>query len=130
MRNDSSASRAISSSFTSASAQRSPAINVSPERANEISSWAERSTERAEREFRENREHWTNRKYGELLARDGGRLSLQPPGSTDDRKAHLMRAADHMVRRNHATRLANIHQTAEKLLAGKTLQTSNNELGR
>ncbi|WP_257541665.1 hypothetical protein [Sphingobium sp. CFD-1] len=85
---------------------------------------------RAEREFRENREQWTRRQYGELLARDGERLVLQPPGATDDRKAHLMRAAENMVNRNHATRLAGINRAAEKLLAGKTLQSKNTDLGR
>src|SRR3546814_2674086 len=64
----------LSSSFAAASAERSSAQAVSPERAAKIASWADRTTARAEREFRENREQWTRRQYGELLARDGERL--------------------------------------------------------
>src|SRR3546814_3924444 len=62
---DGSASRVISSSFAAASAERSSAQAVSPERAAKIASWADRTTARAEREFRENREQWTRRQYGE-----------------------------------------------------------------
>src|SRR3546814_10100435 len=126
---DGSASRVISSSFAAASAERSSAQAVSPERAAKIASWADRTTARAEREFRENREQWTRRQYGELLARDGERLVLQPPGATDDRKARLMRAAENMVNRNYAIRLAGINRAAEKLLAGQTLQ-SKRKIGR
>lgn len=126
---DGSASRVISSSFAAASAERSSAAAVSPERAAKIISWADRTTARAEKDFRENREQWTRRQYGELLARDGERLVLQPPGATDDRKAHLMRAAENMVNRNHATRLAGINRAAEKLLAGQTLQSKRADLG-
>lgn len=125
-----SASRTISPSFASASAERSSAPAVSPERAVEITSWADRTTARAEFEFRENREQWTNRQYGELLARDGERMSLRPPGATDDRKAHLMRAAEHIVRRNHAARIAGINNAAHKLLAGETLESKKGDLGR
>src|SRR3546814_13594056 len=74
---DGSASRVISSSFAAASAERSSAQAVSPERAAKIASWADRTTARAEREFRENREQWTRRQYGELLARAGERLELR-----------------------------------------------------
>lgn len=127
---EASASRAISPSFAAASTERSSAPAVSPERAAEITSWADRTTARAEYEFRQNREEWTNRQYGELLARDGERLSLQPPGATDDRKSHLMRAAENMVKRNHAARLAGINRAAEKLLAGETLDSRKGDLGR
>ncbi|MFS0735589.1 hypothetical protein ABC347_00930 [Sphingomonas sp. 1P06PA] len=130
MSGDGSASRAISPSFASASAERSSAPAVSAERAAEINSWADRTTARAENEFRENREAWTNKQYGELLARDGERLSFQPSFATDDRKAHLMRAAEHMVKRNHAARLAGINRAAEKLLAGETLESKKGDLGR
>src|SRR3546814_616843 len=75
-------------------------------------------------------EQWTRRQYGELLARDGERLVLQPPGATDDRKARLMRAAENMVNRNYAIRLAGINRAAEKLLAGQTLQSKRTDLGR
>src|SRR3546814_10905262 len=127
---DGSASQFRASSFAAASAERSSAQAVSPERAAKIASWADRPTARAEREFRENREQWTRRQYGELLARDGERLVLQPPGATDDRKARLMRAAENMVNRNYAIRLAGINRAAEKLLAGQTLQSKRTDLGR
>lgn len=130
MSNEGSASRAISPRFASASSERSSAPAVSPEKAAEITAWAERTTARAEYEFRQNREEWTNKQYGELLARDGERLSLQPAGATDDRKAHLMRAAEHIVQRSHAARLAGINRAAEKLLAGETLESKNHDRGR
>src|SRR3546814_18562559 len=125
---DGSASRVISSSFAAASAERSSAQAVSPERAAKIASWADRTTARAEREFRENREQWTRRQYGELLARDGERLVLQPPGATDDRKASLMRAAENMVNRNYAIRLAGINRAAATLTAGQTIQPTGTDL--
>jgi len=120
----------ISGAFTSASAERSSPPSVSPERAARISSWADRASARVEHEFQENRERLTNRQYGELLARDGARMSLQPPGATDDRKAHLMRAAEHIVNRNHMARLRDINRAAEKLLSGKTLASNKDERGR
>lgn len=130
MRIDRAASRAISGPFASASADRSSAPAVSPERATEITAWADRTTAQAEREFRENQVQWIIRQYGDLLARDGARLSLQPSGATDDRKAHLMRAADHMVKRNHAARLAGINRIAEQLLTGRTPNLKRDERGR
>src|SRR3546814_15169376 len=93
---DGSASRVISSSCAAASAERSSAQAVSPERAAKIASWAERTTARAEREFRENREQWTRRQNGELLGRDGERLVLQPPGQTEEPKARLVSGAANM----------------------------------
>lgn len=57
-------------------------------------------------------------------------MEFRPDGAADDRKSHLMRAAEHLVQRNHAARLAGINRTAEKLLAGETLESKKNHLGR
>lgn len=116
--------------FASVSSRQSSAPAVSPERAAEITKWAERTTVRAQLEFRENRSEWTNQEYGKLLAQDGERMAFRPNGMVDDRKAHLMRAADQLVKRNHAARLSGINRAAEKLLAGETLESKKKDIGR
>jgi Tfp pilus assembly protein FimT len=121
---------AVTPLFTTASSQRAATPAVSPERAAEITTWANRTTAKAEHEFKENRVEWTNQEYGKLLAKEGGRLEFRPDGATDDRKSHLMRAAEHLVKRNHAARLAGINRAAEKLLAGETLERKTKEIGR
>jgi hypothetical protein len=130
MSGEGSSKGAMSSLFTSASSQKSFAPAVSPERAAEITAWADRTTARAQHEFRYFGERWTNEQYGKLLAKDGERLEFRPDGATPDRKAHLMRAAEQMVNRAHEARLAGISRAAEKLLAGETLERRNKDLGR
>lgn len=130
MSGEGSSSGAVTPLFASVSSQKSPAPAVSPERAAEIQSWASRTSAKAEHEFKENREQWTNQEYGKLLAKEGGRLEFRPDGATDDRKSHLMRAAEHLVKRNHAARLAGINRAAEKLLAGETLDSKRKDIGR
>lgn len=130
MSGEGSSSGAVTPLFASASSQRQATPAVSPERAAEITTWANRTTARAEYEFKENRAEWTNQEYGKLLAKEGGRLEFRPDGATDDRKSHLMRAAEHLVKRNHAARLAGINRAAEKLLAGETLESKNKNIGR
>lgn len=41
-----------------------------------------------------------------------------------------MRAAEHIVKRNHAARIAGITNAADKLLAGETLESKKGDLGR
>lgn len=130
MSGEGSTSRMASAQFASVSSKKSAAPAVSPEKAAEITSWANRTTARAEYEFRQNRADWTNQEYGKLLAKEGERMEFRPAGSTDDRKSHLMRAAEHLVQRNHAARLAGINRAAEKLLAGENLESKKNDIGR
>lgn len=111
---------AISPRFASASAQSATSSSVSPERAERINRWAQMATERIGRNYEETRSLWIDQKYGELLAREGKRLSLQPGWAADDRKAHLMKAAAYLVQRNFEEKLATIERTAEALLSGKT----------
>lgn len=120
----------ITPHFASASTQRSASPAVSPEKAAEITEWAGRTTARADYEFHKNRKEWTNQEYGKLLAKEGERMAFSPSGTVDDRKAHLMRAAEHVVKRNHAARLSGINHAAEKLLAGETLESKNKDIGR
>ncbi|MEC3949296.1 hypothetical protein [Sphingobium sp. HWE2-09] len=127
---DRSASGVISSSFAAASAERSSAPTVSPERAEKINSWAKMATEKVGQNYEQTRHAWVNQKYGELLARDGERLSLKPAWAVDDRKAHLMRTAEYIVRRRFEERLSNINRVAEKLLAGQTLAFKTDDRGR
>jgi hypothetical protein len=110
-------SAAITPRFASASAAASQSVSVSPERAAEISAKRDRVSERAETHFEQSRQKWTNRQYGELLANDGERLTLRPAGMVDDRKEHLMRAADYMVRQKQANRMARIERAAGNLLS-------------
>ena len=105
----------ISPRFTSASVAQSAPTAVSPDRAAEVSAKAERVTAKAEAHFEKHRHVWTNRQYGELLSRDGGRMAMRPAGMPDDRKAHLMRAADHLVRHKQAARLTKIDRAAERM---------------
>ncbi len=130
MSGEGSSSGAVTPLFAAASSQKSATPAVSPERAAEITAWADRTTARAQHEFRYFGEQWTNEQYGKLLAKDGERLEFRPDGATPDRKAHLMRAAEHMVNRAHEARLAGISRAAEKLLAGETLETKKKDLGR
>lgn len=121
---------AISPRFASASAATSALQPVSPERAAEVSVKAERVTAKAEAHFEKHRQLWTNRQYGQLLARDGGRLELRPPGIVDDRKAHLMRAADHLVRQRQSGRLSSISRAAENLLRNGIEKKRGQGMGR
>jgi hypothetical protein len=88
------------------------------ERAAEVMAKRDHVTARAEAHFEKHRQGWTNRQYGALLASDGERMALRPRGMPDDRKAHLMRAADHMVRQKQAQRLSRIDRAADKMLSG------------
>lgn len=130
MSGEGSSSGAVTPHFAAASSQKSAAPAVSPEKAAEITSWADRTTSKANYEFQVNREQWTNQEYSKLLAKDGERLEFRPYGATDDRKSHLMRAAERMVDRAHEARLAGISRAAEKLLAGETLEPKKKDIGR
>jgi hypothetical protein len=89
---------------------------VTPERAAEISAKADRISAKAEAHFDEHRQQWTNRQYGRLLARDGERMEFRPNGVADDRKAHLMRAADALIRQRQSKRLMKIERAANSML--------------
>jgi hypothetical protein len=108
---------AISPRFAAASSALSRAsAGLNAERAAEITSKCERISERAHSHFEKHRQLWTNRQYGELLSRDGQRMALRPHGMSDDRKAHLVRAADSMVLQRQARRLAKIERAASNML--------------
>lgn len=113
---DGAAARTISPRFASASVAQFAPASLTPERAAEVSAKAERVTARAEAHFENHRQLWTNRQYGRLLALDGERMAFRPNGMADDRKAHLMRAADHLVRQKQAQRISRIGRAAENLL--------------
>lgn len=130
MTGEGSSKGAVTQHFAAASSQKSAAPAVSPERAAEITAWADRTRARAQHEFRYFGERWTNEQYGKLLAKDGERLEFRPDGATPDRKAHLMRAAERMVDRAHEARLAGISRAADKLLAGETLENNKKNIGR
>lgn len=121
---------AISSRFASVSAPMPQlSAGVSAERAAEITSKSERVTERAQSHFEKHRQLWTNRQYAELLARDGARMALRPPGVPNDRKAHLTRAADSMILQRQARRLARIERAANNML-GHGERDRKQEVGR
>lgn len=127
---DAAATGAITPRFASASSVRSAPVTVSPERAAEVTAKRDHVTARAEAHFEKHRQGWTNQQYGKLLAVDGERMALRPRGMPDDRKAHLMRAADHMVRQKQAQRLTRIDRVADKMLSGNRVQTHDRQRGR
>lgn len=127
---DGAEARTISPRFASASVAQSAPATVSSERAAEVSAKAERVTARAEAHFEKHRQLWTNRQYGQLLARDGERMAFRPNGMVDDRKAHLMRAADYLVRQKQAMRLALIDRAASNLQTGRSGKERQSGIGR
>lgn len=116
MTGDSAAARAISPRFASVSVAQSAPATVPPERAAEVCEKAESVTAKAEAHFEKHRQLWTNRQYGQLLARDGERMAFRPNGMADDRKAHLMRAADHLVRQKQVQRISKIARAADNMM--------------
>lgn len=123
---DAAASATITPRFATASSVRSVPVTVSPERAAEVMAKRDHVTARAEAHFEKHRQGWTNQQYGKLLAVDGERMALRPRGMPDDRKAHLMRAADHMVRQKQAQRLSRIDRATGNMLVSHR----NNDFGR
>lgn len=121
---------AITPRFASASVARPTPQTVSPERAAEVSAKVERVTAKAEAHFEKRRQLWTNRQYSQLLAREGSRMELRPPGMVDDRKAHLMRAADHLVRQRQSVRLSSISRAAQNMLTNSPERGHSHGLGR
>lgn len=121
---------AISTRFASASVARPVPQTVSPERAADVSAKTERVTAKAEAHFEKHRQLWTNRQYSQLLAREGERMDLRPPGMVDDRKAHLMRAADHLVRQRQSVRLSSIIRVAENMITQGNKKERSAMLGR
>ena len=87
-------------------------------------------TAKAEVHFEKHRQLWTNRQYSQLLAREGGRMDLRPSGMVDDRKAHLMRAADHLVRQRQSVRLSSIIRMAENMMAQRNMEERSHMRGR
>lgn len=81
---DGAATRTISPRFASVSVAQSTPASLKPERAAEVSAKAERVTAKAEAHFEKHRQLWTNRQYGQLLARDGERMAFRPNGMADD----------------------------------------------
>ncbi|KTR83769.1 hypothetical protein NS277_07325 [Novosphingobium barchaimii] len=103
---------------------------MTSERTAEINAKADRITAKAEAHFEKHRQQWTNRQYGRLLARDGERMEFRPSGMAQDRKAHLMRAADQLVCRKQSMRLALIEQAASNLRAGRCENRNQSTIGR
>ncbi|CAH0496076.1 hypothetical protein [Novosphingobium sp. CECT 9465] len=119
------AASAISPRFASASAAPAETSRSSPERAAEISAKRDAVVSRAEAHFEKHRQLWTNRQYGVLLARDGERMDYRPNGMGDDRKSHLMRAADYLVRQRQANRLARVERAAVNMQRGGNREVRN-----
>lgn len=127
---DGAAARAISPRFASVSVAQSTPATVSSERAAEVSAKAERVAARAEAHFEKHRQLWTNRQYVQLLARDGERMAFRPNGMADDRKAHLMRAADHLVRQKQVQRISKIGRAAENMVMEGRGSQRQHKMGR
>ena len=92
-----------------------PAANINAERGSAIDAKQARVTEYARNHYERSRETWVNRRYTELLSRQGNAPALTPPGHTYNRKAHLMRAAEMMVAAKQANRLTRIAKAADRM---------------
>ena len=77
-----------------------------------VADFAKASFERCERQ-------WTNQFYDRLLKREGNAPTLQPSWSTNDRRAHLMRAAEKMSVQRHMKNMNRIERVADRMAGRK-----------
>lgn len=76
---------------------------------------AERISRRAETHFEKHREQWISTRYRQLLLKEGAQPSLRPMGASDDRKAHLYRAATFLTERKQASRIQRIERATNRM---------------
>lgn len=99
---------------------RAPALQTTVARATETIDQKEvRISEMAERHFEKHRNSWVAARYGDLLKKDSPAPALKPHGSREDRTAHLVRTANHLVNRKHQARLETIKTAAERVRTGR-----------
>ena len=103
--------------FTPAAAQPAPSVAS-------VESKAEHVRSKAQSHYERNARTWVATRYTQLLLREGNQPALRPDGAVDDRKAHLMRAAIHLVERKQHQRLARIERAAQRMSG------NGNEIGR
>lgn len=75
--------------------------------------------DKAQSHFEKHREAWVARRYTQLLMQDAPAPALKPHGSVEDRSAHLMRAASHIVDRRQEARLSVIRSAASRIRNGR-----------
>lgn len=81
-----------------------------------VESKADRVRNHAEAHYERHAKQWVSSRYTQLLLREAPQPSLRPAGAVDDRKAHLMRAAIHLVERKQHLRLMRIERAAQRSL--------------
>ena len=94
--------------FTPAAA---PSASIAPS----VEGRADQVRQKAEAHHERHAKAWVASRYTRLLVREGNQPALRPAGATDDRKAHLMRAAIHSVERKQHLRIARIERAAQRI---------------
>ena len=84
-----------------------------------VESKRERVAEFAERSFARCERQWTNQFYDRLLKREGNAPTLQPSFAANDRRAHLMRAAEKMSVHRHMKNMNRIERAADRMAGRK-----------
>lgn len=92
-----------------------PAASQPLRMAASVESKAERIRSHAEAHYERHAKHWVASRYTQLLLREAPQPSLRPDGVADDRKAHLFRAASHLVERKQQGRLIRIEKAAQRM---------------
>jgi hypothetical protein len=98
-------------------AAREPiANNVASSRGASVIEKAERISRHAETHFEKHREQWISTRYRQLLLKESAQPSMRPMGASDDRKAHLYRAATFLTERKQTSRIQSIEHAANRML--------------
>ena len=84
-----------------------------------IESKRERVTSFANKQFERCERQWTNQYYDRLLKREGSAPTLQPSYAVDDRKAHLIRAAERLAHNRLHRNVQRIDRVANRMMGRK-----------
>lgn len=76
---------------------------------------AERVRAKADAHYERHAKQWVSAQYTKMLLNEGTHQSPRPSGVVEDRKAHLFRAATHLVQRKQHLRLLRIEKAAQRM---------------
>jgi len=102
-------------------AARVPPSTLKPtfnQAADPIGDKAARLIEIAERHFEKHSKSWIADRYAQLLKKDSPAPALKPEGSRSDRKAHLLRTANHLANLKQQSRISKIKSIEEQMRRG------------
>lgn len=92
-----------------------PAANAPARLAASVESKADRVRSKAQTHYERHAKAWVSNRFTELLLNEGVHPAPRPNGVVDDRKAHLFRAATHLVERKQHLRLLRIEKAAQRM---------------